>query len=118
MAKSEVDHQVVDKAALLAATEFETADVEIPKMGYVTVRGMSRAELHRVRTLGEDKGLKTAEAFMVERAVVEPKFTADEVEQWFKKPAGRYIDRIVEKINDLSGVEEGAGKEATERFLE
>ncbi len=113
MAKEE--SQLVDKAALLADEEFEIEVHTIPGMGEIKVRSLSRAELMRVGQLGSDK-ISEAEAYMVSRGCVEPKFTVDDVKKWQKLPKGVHLDALVEKLNQMSGVEDEAGKEATIRF--
>lgn len=113
--------QRADKTALLAADEtFETEEHVVPGVGTLLIRPLSRAEQRRVYSLHEanPNDVGPAENFMVARAVVEPKLTVDDVEQWAKGKNGRHIEQVVTKINELSGIEEGAGKEATERFLD
>lgn len=108
-----------DKAALLGGdATFETAEHEIPGLGVVTVRALSRAEQRRIYSLHEanPNDVGPAENFMVSRALEDPKLTAEDVEQWAKGPNGRHIEGLVSKINELSGIEEGAAGEATERF--
>ena len=119
MSKSEV--KTVDVDALLSAdTEFDTDTVEIPGLGLMTVRGLSRAEQRRVYALYEKHpgDVGPAESFMVAKGSVDPKMTVEQVDVWATRPAGRHIGLVVDKINELSGLEEGAASEATERFPE
>lgn len=114
--KKDIETGVVDKAALLADEEFETDTYPIPGMGDIEYRGLSRAELMRVAKIGNSSGVQEAEAFMVSKSMVSPKMTVEEVKKWQAKPRGKYIEGLVEEINEISGVNESAGKAATIRF--
>lgn len=97
----------MDKAALLTE-RLPREDVEIPGAGTVTVRGLSRYELHMAGKGTEDAGL--VERRMVAAAMVDPELTVADVEAWQKAaPAGEF-KAVTEKIRDLSGLAEGADK--------
>lgn len=111
----------VDVDALLAdEAGFATAVVDIPGFGSMEVRELSRAELRRVYSLHEQTpgDVGPAETFMVHKALVDPPMTLDQVERWASKPSGKHMGLLVDRVNELSGVVEGAAKEATKSVLD
>lgn len=106
----------LDKAALFAVTDFETAEHTIGGFGAVTIRQLSRLEMQRIHKLYQTAGVAQAEQDMVSTACVDPTFTAAEVRKWQSGPLGQAIGDLVEAINDLSGVGGDAGPAATEQF--
>jgi len=97
----------VDKSALLAA-RLPSEEVEIPGVGTVTLRGLSRYELHLAGKGTEDPAL--VERRMISYAMVDPQLSVDDVEQWQKvSPAGE-LGPVTEKLRELSGLAEGAAK--------
>lgn len=101
---------IVDKAALLTE-RLPRGEVEIPDVGTVTVRGLTRFELLLAGKIA-DGDVATTEQHMVSMGLVDPELTPAEVEQWQKcSPAGE-IAPVVAMINELSGVTREAQKEA------
>lgn len=99
----------MDKAALFA-DRIPRDTVEIPGIGTVTVRGLSRYELQLAGKNTEDASV--IERRMVSYAMVEPALTETEVEQWQRvSPAGE-LAPVTEKIRDLSGLKPGGEKDA------
>lgn len=97
----------MDKSALLTE-RLPREEVPIPGLGTVTVRGLSRYELHLV-----NKG--TDEAAVIERrmlahAMVDPELTVDDVEQWQRCSAAGELTLVTEAVQRLSGLGEGADK--------
>lgn len=113
--------KILDKAALLADTEFEQHDYEIPGWGTVVYRGMSRAEILAIRKrFSKDDALDLAriEQTMLARALINPTFTEEEIAKWQRTPHGKHLEALVDTINEESGLNEEAGKEATLQFPE
>lgn len=100
----------MDKADLLNGGDVETGEVST-RRGTVTVRGLSRFELHLSGKGTEDTGL--IEARTIAYAMVDPKMTVAEVREWQKVPgtAGDF-QKVAERVRELSGLTEGAGKSA------
>lgn len=98
----------MDKSDLLDRSGVETEEVPIRK-GTVTVRGLSRYELHLGGKGTEDSGL--IEARNIAYALVDPKMTLAEVREWQKVPgtAGDF-NKVAEAVRRLSGLAEGAAK--------
>ncbi len=97
----------MDKKALLTE-RLPRADVEIPGVGTVTVRGISRYELQLAGKGTEDSGL--IERRLLAMAIVDPELTESDIEAWQKcAPAGE-LKPVVDRFRELSGLNEGAQK--------
>lgn len=99
----------MDKSALLAdRVTTNTREVEIPGVGTITVRGLTRFELILA-------GKGTDDALVIERrnvamAMVDPQMSEGDVAAWQRaSPAGELAEVTI-AIRDLSGLGEGAGK--------
>jgi hypothetical protein len=100
----------VDKAQLLAP-RIQQATVDIPGVGAVTVRGLSRQELLDAGNLAE-QGVAVMERAMLAAGMVDPALTVDEVAQWQQVSPANEIQPVVQRINELSGIGEDAVKAA------
>lgn len=109
----------IDRDALLArrletSTGFPEADVEVPGIGTVRVRGLSRFEvLHIQQTKG---GPAAVEVVTVHLGLVEPKLSEDEVKKWQRVSVASELEPITEAIGRLSGMFEKADKRAYQDF--
>lgn len=100
----------MDKEALFRP-RIEEADVDIPGVGTVRVRGLTRWEL---LTAGkqESKGPMAMERIMLHFGMVDPALTEDEAARWQKcSPAGELMP-VLARINELSGIGKDVQKEA------
>lgn len=105
----------VDKAKLLAARSGNTRPVEVPGVGEVVVRGLTRAEVLTIQQKG-DLDAADMEALLVSLAMVEPALTLDEVKQWQTvAPAGE-LEPISAAVQELSGLQVAAVKAEMQRF--
>lgn len=108
------------KSALLHGTDdgvaLEEGKLDVPGVGVVTVRGLTREESHMVAK-ASDKGTLHAEIQMAVLGLVDPEVTFAEAKLLAKRPAG-VLQIITDAIEVLSGLEEGARKEARARFRE
>jgi hypothetical protein len=97
-----------DVKAKLLTSRMPTDEVEIPGVGTVTVRGLSRGEVFAIRKVAN--GDQDVERKTLARAMVEPEFTEDEAGQWqAASPAGE-LEPVTKRIQELSGLAEGADK--------
>ena len=104
----------VDKE-LLFKRRIEEADVNVEGLGTFRVRGLTRSEALSVRSLAD---LAAIERGMLVLGLVDPELTEDEVKRWqANSPAGEMED-LTNKIAELSGMNEGAAKEAYLAFEE
>jgi len=102
----------MDRAALLKP-RLEEDDVEIPDVGTVRVRGLSRYELMVSQRVSQNKGgTVVMEQHMLHFGMVDPMLTIEDVSLWQKaSPAGE-IEPVARRISELSGLREGSDKEA------
>ncbi len=102
------------KALLLTPEDLdtETTDIEIEGIGTVTVKPLDRDESYLV---AQKKTVRESEIQMVVCGMVHPPLTFDEASGLMKKRAG-IIQTITDTIAEISGMGEGARKEAIQRF--
>lgn len=92
---------------LLLKSRLPEAEVDIPGVGTVRVRGLSRAEVLGMKDLPNGE----AEQRMVSAGLIDPELTADEVAEWQHVALVGEIDVIVTKIMDLSGLSANTANE-------
>jgi hypothetical protein len=98
---------------LLFKERLPEAEVEVPNVGTIRVRALSRDEALKVRSSAD---VATIERRMIAAACLDPVLTVDEVKRWqLASPAGE-LEPITEKITELSGMTDGAAKEAYLEF--
>ena len=100
---------------LLFRPRLPEGEIDIPGVGTVRVRGMSRWEMLTAGKL-ESKGTIAMERAMLAFGMVDPAMTEDEVAQWQKASPASEIQPVVLKINELSGLGKEAPKEAFQDF--
>jgi hypothetical protein len=112
----------MDKEKLLAPrADTETGlpedDVQVPAVGTVRVRGLSRDEVIGIRKAADNdpatidgKRVLILERKMIALAMIDPELSEAEVGQWQRiAPAGE-LDAVTVKIQELSGMAEAATK--------
>lgn len=100
----------MDKSKLLADRfSMNTDTVEIDGVGEITVRGLSRYELLLADKKYPDDAMRK-ERFVLSVAVLDPKLSEDDVEVWQKASGPTEINRVADKVNELSGIKKGAAK--------
>jgi len=101
---------------LLLKARVPEAWVEIPGVGSVRVRGLSRGEVFVLQKTQQDKDVARYERKTIALGMVEPQLTELEVQAWQEaSPAGE-LERVGAKIRELSGLQETAEKEAVLDF--
>jgi len=110
----------LDLGTLTAAAALDEADVPV-RGGRVRVRALTRGEVMRVRSSVksiEDAIKRTAEIErrMLAKAMVNPEMTMPDVERWQENSAAGEIEPVVQKVQELSGLLDGAAKEAYQEF--
>jgi len=103
----------MDKSALLkpraeTPSGMPEADVDVPGVGTVRVRGLSRWELITAQKL-EGKTLEQ-ERFILSKAMLDPQMGEDDIAAWQKVSGPMEINAVAEKVNELSGIGKGAAK--------
>jgi hypothetical protein len=94
----------------LTAPDLEEADVELPGGGMVRVRALSRAEVLRIRKEAGDDAAKIERLSLV-AGMLQPQMSVDEVARWQRNSnVNGPIGVVQQRIQELSGINEGAGK--------
>ncbi len=92
----------VDKAALLDSTRVLPHDTaEIPGVGEVEVRGLSRAEVIQMQSC---ENVDEMEVKTLAFGMVNPSLTEDEVRQWRNTKESQEIRPVSDRILELSGM--------------
>ncbi|MEU7817060.1 hypothetical protein [Pseudonocardia sp. NPDC049154] len=104
----------VSKETLFKARLTEE-DVEIPGVGTVRIRALSRAEVLAFRSR-KVEDVADMERALLSKGLVEPALTEDEVRQWQEASAAGELEPVTRAISRLSGMDETAAKEAVKRF--
>lgn len=100
-----MDFNDLMKAAEVTAT---TEKVDVPGLGTMLVRGLSRAESLIV---GKAEGDPTAtERAILRFGLVDPALTERQIIDWLKVAPNAHVDPITKAIARLSGMLEDAGK--------
>lgn len=86
-------------------------DVELPGVGVVRVRGLTRAEIVEI-SKGVNEG-KDMEPRSLSLALVDPKLTEDEARQLLDVAPFGEIEKLTTAVNELSGI---AGRSAKESY--
>lgn len=104
---------------LLFKSRLPEADVEVPGVGTVRVRGLNRGEALSIQNVKDGPGMVAAmERKMLALALVDPVLTEAEVGQWQKAATAGELEPVGDKVSELSGMTPGAAKEAYVGFEE
>lgn len=98
----------MDKEALFVP-RLPEGDVEVPGIGTVRVRGLSRIEAIHVQAVN---GAEARERRILSLGMLDPTLTEAEAGQWQKASTADEIEAVTTKIAELSGVLAGAHGEA------
>jgi hypothetical protein len=103
----------VDKNTLLSQ-KFGTRDVEIPGVGTVTIRALTRGEALKIQ--GDEMVAEIMECRLIALAMVDPQMTEEEIQEWQDaSPAGQ-MQPVIQAILEASGMSEEVTKEAYADF--
>lgn len=107
---------IISKEALLKGTLPETT-FEIPDVGAVRIRGLSRAE---VVAWIEQQDFETREVYALAAGMVEPMLSEGDVREWRCHVGSQVIKSVADEILRLSGLLEPqkAVQEAKQSFQE
>jgi hypothetical protein len=103
----------LDRDALLAE-RFGVEDVEIPGVGTVQVRPLSRAEALEIQ--GVELPAAVMEQRLISKAMVSPKLSEEDVATWQRNSAAGEMEPIGEAIMRLSGMKPESAKDAVKTF--
>lgn len=102
---------------LLFKPRLPEADVDIPGVGTVRVRGLTRGEVLMIRKATDTENIDGPRALVLERkmlamAMVDPPMTEAEVGRWQDASVVNELSPVSYKVQELSGMLEDAGKAA------
>jgi hypothetical protein len=102
-----VDYASFDQ--LVAEDRLPGEDVEIPGVGVVRVRALTRAE---GLTLGSIKQPDVVERKTLHYGLVSPALSEAQVGEWQRKASFGELNKLTDKIMELSGLGEDSAKAA------
>lgn len=85
-------------------------DVEVPSIGWVRVRAMNRGEVMHSNKLNETKGQLALEQYVLSSCMLAPQMTEADIADWQTGSAAMECQPVLRKINELSGIRQGAQK--------
>lgn len=89
------------------------SEVEIPGVGIMRVRGLTRAEAHDISAIKSDAG---KERRILACGVIDPTLTEQDVIKWQEASTAGEIQAVAQAITKLSGMDEAAAKAAYATF--
>ena len=106
---------------LLFKSRLTEDTVEVPGVGTIRVRALSRAEAMTVRSAVKNEAdaiKRTAELErkMLALAMVDPELTEAEVGQWQEASTAGEIEAVTDKVQELSGMLDGTAKATYKEF--
>jgi hypothetical protein len=112
-----VEYLSIEQLTVPAAdTASGMPEADVPQSGgAVRVRGLSRREILKAKDIDD----RTAwEAFVIATGMLAPKMTVAQVEAWQGTALALTIEPIMDKIVELSGMDEGAERRAARELVE
>lgn len=91
----------------------DTLEVEIPDVGSVIVKALTRSQALRV---ADGKNTEVRDAMIVAYGMVEPSMTVREVKEWFKQVPAGMVQALSEQIAEFSGLGDDIESEVDARF--
>lgn len=105
----------IDKSALLRP-QLPESDVDVPGVGTVRVRGLSRLEAIGANRAQEAGGTEALYRYLLHVGLVEPALSEAEVETLMGSLTAGQVDAVATEIGVLSGLMEDSAKEAVRTF--
>lgn len=104
----------VDKETLFKP-RLPEADVEVPGIGIVRVRGLSRTEVLSIQQ--KDTSAPGAfERVLLAYALMDPELTEGEVGEWQAASIAGELEPVTAKVTELSGLSKDSAKNAYKEF--
>lgn len=102
-----------DLKARLLKPRLPEDEVDVPGIGTIRVRGLSRAEAITVKG---HQGTDKFEQMVLVFGVVDPALSEDEVSGWLQAASFDELDPVLTKIGQLSGLMDDSAKEVYREF--
>lgn len=90
-------------------------DIEIPGVGTVRVRALTREQVLKIKMKGEID-VAEMERKLISMGMVDPELTEEEVGQWQAVAPAEELTPITEAVMGMSGVSQELAKEAMKQF--
>jgi hypothetical protein len=84
--------------------------VELPGLGEVRVRGLTRAEI-KIISDREERG-KDSESWIIATCLLDPELSEEDAQRWLDVAQFGEIETLTDAINALSGIGKYANKES------
>jgi hypothetical protein len=91
--------------AALTGPRTHTRDVDIPGVGTITIRGVTRAEAFATRSATTEQD---AEVQLIAAAVLHPALTVADAHRWCEVASAGEVEAVVRAILQESGLNPGA----------
>lgn len=98
----------------LLKKRFGVEDFEIPGVGLVKIKPLSRAEAMSVQ--GTEIPVIELERYILSKALVEPKMTEADVQAWQESSPAGELEPLLDRVVEISGMKKAASKEAVKSF--
>lgn len=92
----------------------EGEDYDLPGVGTLRIRGLSRAEFLAAQERFPDNTTKQ-ERYVLSRAVIQPKITEEIAGKWQAASGISEINELANRINAISGIGKGADKSGVDQ---
>lgn len=102
-----------DLKARLLKPRVPEGTVDIPGLGTIRVRGLSRGEVFMTQ---QAKGAEAMERKVLALGMLDPVMTEDEVRQWQRSSPAGEMEPVTDKIRELSGLADTSEKQAMATF--
>ena len=90
--------------------------VAVPGVGDLRIRSLSGKEVSQIPERKEKEGTDATEEFVLCRAVIDPVLSPADVRAWREAAPHAELLTVLSEIFDLSGLGDGAMKEAVKSF--
>lgn len=104
-----------DLKAKLFKARLPEEEVDVPGVGTVRIRALSRAEAMKLRKMSS-ASVEVIERKLIALAMVDPVLTEDEVGKWQEASTAGELEVVSTRVSEISGMTEGAAKEAYKEF--
>jgi hypothetical protein len=104
---------MVTKEELLASASVPTEDYDMPRVGLIKLKGLTRQESLEV---GQAKNLVEQDRLLIMHGIAEPKLNYKDVETLSATMSSGTLEEITQAIARLSGMLKESGRQAMDDF--
>lgn len=103
----------------LFARRLKESEVEIPDVGTVRIRALTREEVLKLGIVpgsAVELDIAVAEQKMLSKAMVDPEMSENDIRQWQENSPAMEINIVFEAVLKMSGLAPGTAKEMVKQF--